>query len=132
MKPTPPPTPLARANAARAQARRLRAEWLQAVTTGVVTCDDLIAHAATEQGRALRKISLRQLILSVDGAGNTTLHNRMQAMISLLGPIPDNANIGWLIDSRSGGRRLLAWLDTQTPRLTPTDGFPYAPFGRTP
>lgn len=124
----PPRNDMAVVNSAAASARRLRAEWLQSITAGLVSADDLIAHAATDEGAPLRKLSLRQVILAPEGAGDVTLARRMAALAALV-RVPARPTVGWLIDTRAGGRRLLAWLDGQTERTTPVTGFPFAPLG---
>ena len=110
-----------------ATARRVRAEYLVSVSEGLITPLDVIEQAATREGRALRKVSLRQLMLSVPGWGPS----RVNRLLSVLGArISSTEHVGdktiaWLIDPRSGGRRFLSYLDVNQTKVSPWPGFPF-------
>ncbi len=108
---TPPAVPLAVANISRSQANNLRAEWLIGLATDLLTVLDLLAHATTPDGRPLRRISLLQLLTAQVGCGQVramaTLH-QLRALLRCSTPYTA-MTIGWLLDNRTSGRRLLAF-----------------------
>jgi hypothetical protein len=127
-----PTTPLAEANTARAAAALMRAEWLVALDAGVVDADGLIDQACVPEGRPLLRLPLRQVLISQPHFGNARAGKTLARMQSILGvemPIRD-MTVAWLLDSRVGGRRFMAWLDaTLKNRSEPASGFPYlSPF----
>lgn len=124
---TPPSIEVARE--ALSAARRTRAEYLIALTEGLIDISDLLAFAVTEDGAPLRRISLRQLLLSQPGWGERRTARVLSALSDRLGTAerPKDMTIAWLIDPRSGGRRYLAWLDVrQAKSSAPWPGFPFA------
>lgn len=128
----PPAPSLAGARAALTSARRYRAERLLAVAGGELSALAVIAQAATAQGAPLRRISLRQLLLAVPHCGQqstTRVLHDMAGVLTVDAAGLGGCTVGWLVDPRSGGRRMLAWLDAhQRPRPEPPwPGFPYAP-----
>lgn len=112
-RPNHPAPSIDKARAALNTARRQRAEYLVAITDGLVTVLDVIEAAAADSGRALRRISLRQLLLSQPGWGERRTNRILSALAARMGANddPKDMTIAWLIDPRSGGRRFLAWLD---------------------
>lgn len=125
----PRPT-LDTANAARTSARRYRAEWLIALTEGLINPFELFEQAATEEGKPLRKLSLRQVLLSQPGWGKSKTYPRLEMLRDTLkASNAEKLTVGWLIDPRSGGRRFLTFLDifTATKTEPPWPGFPFAP-----
>lgn len=126
--------PITDAREALATARRRRAEQLVALAEGRVTPLEVVHAAATEAGRPLRRISLKQLHLTQHGWGERRTSRLLVGLAARLGLHPDQVadkQISWLIDPRAGGRRYLAWLDVQHPKASgPWTGFPYAPQGR--
>lgn len=131
MRPAPPPTPLANANSALRSARTMRAEWSVGVAEGLLTSVDVIEHACTVEGRPLRRMKLRQLLLSQPHWGQARTGEAMTRFARFAGLAPsadlDELTAGWLIDSRAGGRRISAWLDAVEVRRDgpPWPGFPY-------
>jgi hypothetical protein len=127
-----PSTPLWRANNARAEAARDRAEWLVSLDAGVNTAEDLFEFACTFEGRPLLRLPLRQVLLARKGFGTARATKTLARVQSLLGvemPVR-KMTVAWLLDSRVGGRRFMAWLDcTRDFRSEPWSGFPYrSPF----
>lgn len=122
-------TDIQRARAALGEARLLRSEYLVSVASGLLEPNDVIDAACTEEGTALRRINLVQLITSVPGVGKARAMRRLSEVSVRLGVAEDMSkkNIGWLIDPRAQGRRFLVWLDTEQPKTTPWPGFPVAP-----
>lgn len=133
MPPTPPrgasPQELRRARDA---ANRYRAEWLLSVASGMLTVTELIDHAGTEPGRALRTIRLLELLRTQDGWGMSRAKAAMRALRQtrvVPGDLPDRkVTIGWLLDHRTKGQRYRALNDvTSTVRAAaPWPLFPYA------
>lgn len=126
--PQPPQSSIETARTALVDARRLRAEYLVAVATGLVTVHDVVRASATETGKPLRRISLRQLHLSSEGWGERRTARLMSALAERIGgsETPHDKTIAWLIDPRSGGRRYLAWIDVQRSKNSaPWAGFPF-------
>lgn len=122
--------PLSLANSALADARRQRAEWLIAVAEGTVPLDDFIRHAATEEGRPLLRVKLRQLLMAQPGWGEVktrALIDHVLAITGAAGMSHTKVTLAWLLDSRAGGKRFLAFLDAITPKAAPPHpGFPFA------
>lgn len=116
------------ARAALSQARRYRAEHLVAVAEGLLSPLDVITQAGTENGRPLRRITLRQLLLSQPGWGQRRTDRFLSALAARLGvtsPV-EEPTIAWLIDPRAGGRRMLVWLDVTQKKNTVWRGAPLA------
>lgn len=110
---------------ARRDADATRAEWLSGVAAGVLTMSDVISDAATIP--ALRRITLRSLLSAQPGVGRVATERVLSRLRSTL-DVDQRLTIDWLIDPRSEGKRLLAWIDTTTPRdHAPWSGYPLAP-----
>lgn len=120
---------LALANTAKQKAARTRSEWLVSLgVEGLVSIPDLIRQATTEEGRPLRRITLRQLLLTQEGWGRARVDRVLSHTLSLLGHEPTRRlTVAWLIDARAGRRRVHALADALTERAVPWIGFPYAP-----
>lgn len=119
---------LALANTAKFEADRTRAEWLISLSSGVISISDLIKAATREDGQALRRITLRQLLMSQEGWGRARAERVLSHTTHILGHEPTSRlTVAWLIDARAGGRRVHALADALRMRVTPWIGFPYAP-----
>ncbi|WP_156877133.1 hypothetical protein [Pseudoclavibacter soli] len=119
-------TPLASGRPALARARRVRAEHLLAVDEGLLSIDDVIRAAMVETGRPLRRITLRQLLLAQRGVGQSVASDVLDRLGKLVSGVPARPNIGWLLDGRAGGTRLLCFLDARfTGSAGPHAGWPY-------
>ncbi|WP_412905262.1 hypothetical protein [Aeromicrobium sp. 179-A 4D2 NHS] len=116
---------------ARRRASRTRAEWLVAITEGVVTVDDLIRAACEPDGKPLMKISLSQLLLAQPGVGKAKAERVLRKTHTALSGRGDDSQplqtVANLVDPRSGGRRYVAFRDALSDRQTPVTGFPFAP-----
>lgn len=126
---TRPAPSLSTARAALVDARRYRAEWLVAVAQGLTGPLDLVVQAATEEGEPLRTISLQQLLLSVPGWGHLRSAQVLRDLAGVLDvdcAVVGRHTVGWLLDPRAGGRRVLAWLDAHQRPRAPWPGFPFA------
>jgi hypothetical protein len=127
-----PTTPLWHANGVRAEADKTRAEWLVSLHRGYVSAGDLFEQACTTEGRPLLRLPLRQILLAQGGVGAARAARILTQIKQLVGvEMPyRNMTVAWLLDSRVGGRRFLAWLDvTRNFRSEPWSGFPYrSPF----
>ena len=125
--------PLETANSARAIANQMRAAELIAVAESRQTIHDVITHAATQQGRPLLRITLRQLLLAQPGWGEQRTTATLKKLASPIGqaaPPLRKLTIAWLLDQRSGGRRFMAFCDTFSAKsAAPWPGFPFAPRG---
>lgn len=123
---------VSRATAAAADAARIRASWLMALSDGRATTSDLVAAAARPDGRALRSIRLRDLLLSEHRSASTT--DRALAKLRRMTSVPaERLTVGWLVDSRQGGtNRLVTFCDalvstTMRREIITSSGWPYAP-----
>ena len=101
---TPPTTPLSRANDALHEARMLRAEWMVALAEGLVTLDDLLAEALTDEGRPLRRIRLSQVLASLPEASPPATNLALERLAEFA-DVPEHQDphrltVGWLIDNR--------------------------------
>jgi hypothetical protein len=102
-------------------------EWLDSLSTGLNSISDLITAATSEDDRALRRLSLRQVLLHQKGWGRARTERVLSDLLSSLGLEPTRRlTVAWLIDARAGGRRVRALADAY-PGVQPWIGFPYAP-----
>lgn len=121
---------LATAAAARRTANRQRAEYLSSVATGLLSVHDVISAACTTEGAALRRIALAQLLGAQPDWGRTKVRDAMTHLRTIGGEPHDlgRVTVGWLVDPRARGARLLAFVDSTVPDPGPPwPGFPFAP-----
>lgn len=150
----PPANSVEKLAAANARAVEVRAEWLTRMHRGETTLHETVQFATTRDGRHLLGLGLARLLaaqttLEVDDNGlpvrdengqqkrrKWTRAKADRAIIhihqTLSMPVPEARRrslltVKWLIDGRTGGRRVLALADFQTTPGTPYPGFPYAP-----
>lgn len=126
--------PLAQANEAAKRARQTRAEWLVSVHQGMVTWPELVEFARTDAGRALRQIKLRRLLIEQDGWNKPRADDAIARALKVLGMsevgerLTRSLSVGWLLDGRTGFRRIAALSDAIAARNgfhAPCAGFPY-------
>lgn len=123
----------ARAQSARRRADLTRAQALLRVTAGRSTIWDILREASMPAGRALLRLSVRQLLLAQPGVGVRTARGQLESLIITLGhPIGATTRamtLQWLLDPRAGGHRTLAFIDVMggRPEACPWPGFPFAP-----
>lgn len=126
---TAPAMPHEAARKLRDQAQKGRAEWLVSLDAGLLTSKDLFEEASAARGKHLLRIPLRQVLLSTKGIGEaraTKVLDRIRRLLGVSTPARD-MTVGWLLDSRAGGRRFMAWVDaTAEHRSEPWSGFPYS------
>lgn len=119
------------ANSARAVAERRRSAALIEVASGEASVADVITAAATEAGRPLLRITLRQLLLAQPGWGTERTAKVLSQTLTVLESqnVPmRRLTIAWLLDPRAGGRRLMAFCDSLSTRTEPPwVGFPFMP-----
>lgn len=126
--------PLEQANVAKAQAHRARAAALISVAEGRHTIVDVIKHAATEAGRPLLRITLRQLLLAQPGWGDERCGSALNQLTAVLGAPAAKLHrrkltIAWLLDARAGGKRFMAFCDVIAAKTdAPWPGFPFAAY----
>lgn len=115
---------------ARSSADTMRAEWLIGITSEILTVPDLIEQAILDEGKPLREITLRQLLLAQPRWGRTRVRQTLSRLRSVSGtdlPV-HRLTVGWIIDQRAEHRNLLTWIDAvQTTDFLPWAGFPFAP-----
>lgn len=122
-----PYSPIEVAEQAKQSAARYRAEWLLAITSGLITVDDLIVQSTTLEGTPLLKIRLKQLLAAQPDCSMATATRLVDRVVSVTGAQPKSApTVGWLVNTKGGGRRLLAWLDALHAKNEPVPGFPFA------
>lgn len=137
MAPTPPVgAPIQVLHSAREAANRYRAQWLLSVAQGMLSPLELIENAAAEPGRPLRAIRLLELLRTQDGWGMARARGvlcSLRRILNVPDTIPDrDLKIAWLLDNRTAGQRVDAWIDVAGAaaaggRRTPWPRFPYAP-----
>ena len=128
---TPPPTPLAVANLALTAARVMRGEWIQLLASGSVSVADLLVTAAGADGAPLRRLRLVQVL----AAQEDWSMERAQSVVSMTVRGAQSRSepkrpvtVGWLIDPRSGGRRLRSFAEAMASLdADHLDRFPYRP-----
>jgi hypothetical protein len=127
--------PLEQLNSALAGARRVRAEWLLSMNAGVLSLADLVSHADTDAGVALRAIHLMEILQTQPKWGRQRSKVAMEALRRRCEVADSTPNrrltVGWLIDHRTSGQRVTALGDQLTSgnRSAPSAGFPYTPVG---
>lgn len=127
---TPPRTPISLVNTAREAAALERASWLMALHTDEqLTAMDLIRHAATHEGRALRRLPLRRVLVA-DGWSETRARavvERMRRRFRV--GRARTLTVGWLFDNRVQGIRFGEWVGLTTPdrRTPPWTQWPFPP-----
>ncbi|MBC9927337.1 hypothetical protein [Leucobacter sp. cx-169] len=112
--------------AARAVANRTRGDWLISLSEGLASVADLIAYAAGPDGAPLRAITIRRLMATQHGWGERR-RKQLVRELALVCPTSMSASrlsVGWLIDSRACGRRLVAFSNLIKPHGPPWPGFP--------
>lgn len=135
--PTPPAIPLPAANKALSAAVKMRAEYLLSITIGDITPLDLIRQAARQGGRPLLTLRLNKILIAQQGWGDKKAETAIKEICAVLsenlktdGKNGHKLTVGWLLDPRAGGRRLMAWVDVVEVRsrkiAPPWSGFPFA------
>lgn len=111
---------------ARRRAAAVRASWKLGIAQGLMTVQDAISYASTEDGAPLLSVRLEDLLRSQPGVGDTKASFVMYRYRKLCGAPPD-ATVGWMLDGRGRPGRFDAWVEATQPPRTPWSGFPYAP-----
>lgn len=135
--PIRPPVSLEVANKALSAAIEMRADYLLSITSGDITPLDLIRKAARPTGRPLLKMSLTQILIAQQGWGAKKAQAALMEICAVLKTDLKSEQknghrltVGWLLDPRAGGRRLMAWVDVveiRTRKMAPPwSGFPFA------
>ncbi len=117
-------------NQARKTAATTRSRFLIAVLHNQLKAVDAPWVACDSGERPLLRVRLVQLLATTPRWEARRTNAAVGHIAELLGqPVSEvhDADLAWLADRRSAGRRVLAWLDAFRPRTTPWPGFPYAP-----
>lgn len=97
------------------QARIVRGTWLAYLADGVFGLEDLLAEAATDEGFPLRRLRLHTVLAAMPEFGDTTARRVVDKLVDTLPGVGRRSygdiTVGWVMDGRSGGRRLLVLLD---------------------
>lgn len=128
-------------NTARRRAQRTRGTHLYSVVEGMSSIWDVLDAATQPEGIPLRKLTLPRLLAAQPGWGPVRVERLLTQMSDLCGmnvPGQSEMTIGWMLDTRAGGRRFEALVDAmsrvdesgrEVVTTTPWPGFPY---GRVP
>lgn len=113
-------------NTARRAASRARAEWLVGLESGFVTVGDVLEYSTNENGAVVNKLKLRSMLTAAHGAPRAkAIVKHMLAILELEVPSSE-LTVGWLMDQRTGGRRVMALADALNPKTGPPfPGFPF-------
>lgn len=125
---------IAEASAAAARARQSRSHFLAEVLDGGVATVQAPWVACENRDRRLLRVRLRQLLATAphwDAARTRAVLAHVAVVVGARGAEVGAAPLAWLVDPRSAGRRMLAWLDAFRPRTQPWPGFPFAPLPET-
>ena len=118
-------------NEAKKRAARMRAEWILSLHEGYISTTDLITAACVDGNQPLLRLALRQILINQPGWGEVRTNRTLSALRGLLGLNATDTRrltIAWLVDARTGGRRVQAWADCLDSKSnSPWPGFPYAP-----
>ncbi|MPN44724.1 hypothetical protein SDC9_192289 [bioreactor metagenome] len=115
---------------ARLRASATRTGWRLALVQGLVSVEQVIAAAATEDGKPLRRLTLREVLASRPGCGDVQANRVVARLRVLLGVKPDELpakrmTVAWLLDGRASGRAE-AWACAVGDPTTVYAGFPFA------
>lgn len=128
-----PTTSLAVANEAKRTANAERAAALTEIALDMSKPTDIIQRACHPEHRALLRITLVRLLSAEKGTSRDAARRHVTHLHDLIGVTApdrkdiDKLTISWLVDSRSGGRRMLAFADSIDPKnQAPWPGFPYS------
>lgn len=105
-----------------------RTEWLDLLYGGVLDLDAFFEAVTGPEGRVLKVIPLRQLMVRGLGWSRTKTEKMLNRMDVLLGSVTDRRKmtVGWLLDPNCGGKRFQVWTEINEPKSkTPWFGFPY-------
>jgi hypothetical protein len=117
-------------------ARRVRGEALAGLASGVLSPADLLELAASEDGRALRRILVRTVLRELGCTERRC--GQLVELLRRLAKVDDDCSsrsltLGWLLDRRTSGQRVTAFADvlvsgclSGAPRSAPSTGWPYA------
>lgn len=131
---------LEKANFAAKKARQIRAKWLTAIHLDVCTISDLISYACeNKDAKPLLRITLVRLLSDQKNWNKTKAIHALEQIITLLDnpPMPENdilrIDVQWLLDSRSGGRRIKAFCDVtqRHEKEIPWTNFPFTKGAKT-
>lgn len=129
-------TQLTKMRQAKRTADQIRAMWLWDIHTTrasdhPVTMRDLLVEACTPAGRPLGRIRLTRLLQAGTGCSRLSAGRMINQLLATIGgTINDQRDltVRWLLDPRSGGRRIIALADVLHMRDgVPWPGFPFAP-----
>lgn len=110
-------------------ARLMRADYLVALSGGLIGERDVLAASLSPEGMPLRKITLRNLVGSRPGFGPARTRTFLSEVAARLEvhEFIGGKTVSWLLDPRARGVRLLAWVDPEHHKDLPWPGFPCAP-----
>ncbi len=115
-------------------ARRIRAEWLLKLQQGETDLPGLLRQACQPGFHALLRLPLTRVIAEQPGystAKAVRILGRVQELLGaepLTRPEAVRLKVQWLVDGRSGGRRLMAFCDaTRTKEGRPWPGVSLQP-----
>lgn len=114
---------------ARRRAHTTRTGWRMALLQGFVDPRQFLTAAATEDGKALRRMTLRELLSSRPGCGEVQANRIVARLRMFLGVKPDDLparkmTVAWLLDGRAAGRAEAFECAMAAPD-TVYDGFPF-------
>lgn len=125
----------------RRRANAARGELITLVSDGTLTPWEALTSVGEDpDATALRKVSLEQILMARPGASSASSTRVVEQVMRTLS-LPSGSmrvrdvTIGYVLDSRSAGRRLLAVLDaflshgviTDAAEVSAWPGFPYSP-----
>lgn len=122
-------TDLQSLHAGRSANIKSRAQWLMLLGSGVLDLDAFFDAVSGEEGKALKSITLRQLMVRGLGFSRTKTEKLLGRMDNLLGYVTERRKmtIGWLLDPNCGGKRFQVWTEINAPKTTgPWPGFPFS------
>lgn len=121
---------LEKATEAKARNSAMRATWRLRAANGETDLGTVLEAAAAPGGVALRKVAVADLIGDLYGFGPARSRRIVDKVADVSGARRTRrADLGWLLDTRACGRRVLALADELTPLrpMRPWPGFPWAP-----
>lgn len=113
------------------EARQVQQRWYDDITAGDKTFYDLVeaACAIDDSGRPLHNLRIHLVLAAQPHCSAHKARTILRKIVALVG-VPadtdiDALRVAWLIDSRTRGRRIAAYLDVTIPLQVP-QGFPWS------
>lgn len=123
--------PISVPNQAREAAIEVRGEYLKNLADGLISVGDLLAVAASDEP-ALKTITVRLLLEHTPGFTVAGAKRTVERILAYFGGDirSRDVTVGWILDPRSEGIRLLYFVDSVASNVGLPESFPTVRFQR--